>query len=137
MSKTATDNTVLNEARTAWRFWADNPDIKVNETTCAGLKRSAEQLEAKSNEAELQEKALRQLNLDRDQLIRHLRKVNSQVKMAARVRYGVDSSEYASLGGTRAMDRKPRTRSNGAAGNGNGNGTVNEDGNQNGTDGNH
>ena len=127
MSKTATDNTVLNEGRTALRFWTDNSDIKVNETTSAGLKRLLDDLETKSNDAKLKEEELRQLNLERDRLTRTIRKVDSLLKMAARVRYGADSSEYAALGGTRLMDRKPRSRSVSPAtpANGNGNGKGN------------
>jgi hypothetical protein len=84
--------------------------LKVGDLTLEGAKQ-------KLAEAQTLDRQVADLDLERvaavnkrDDVFKYLRDATTRVRSMVRAVYGPDSSEYEEVGGTRASERKPRTR---------------------------
>ena|SRR5882724_5900304 len=101
---------VLAEAETLVRVWADNPTFSLGEVTLASVQSLiANARGTRSTGAALRTqltKAVNDVNSQRAQLA----DIVSRGRSGMRAHFGVDSTQYHQVGGTRAIDRKPPKR---------------------------
>lgn len=92
------------------RVWTDNPDLSLGDVTRTSFEAQIAAFKTKRAAVEdLRTQLTRGVNEVNDEG-GTIQSINTRALSGARAQFGPDSSVYEQLGGTRASERKPRTK---------------------------
>jgi len=102
--------TVLADGEQIERVWTENPTFSLGDITLAKLKTKITDLRAKRDEAETLRTQLTALANDLNAQTSELAGIVTRARSGFRAVYGPDSTQYEQAGGTRASERKRRSK---------------------------
>lgn len=91
------------------RVWADNPELALGDLTQKHMVKAFAAARTAVDDLRNQlTKAVNDLNAQGSEILA----ITVRARSVARGQFGPNSTQYEQLGGTRASDRKPRTKNN-------------------------
>jgi hypothetical protein len=108
-----TNDEVLAEVDTLIKVWTDNPEFKLGDLTVAAVKAKADELRSKDKLVEDARTELSRLIDESSDVRDEVAELITRGRSGMRAFFGPDSPQYAQVGGTRASERKPRTKKKG------------------------